>query len=301
MRVSKVLISLTIILFLVPFAHSFDIQPGTFSKEFPPNVEYVDLSTSIVDVWCIGTGEGSYPDLYTKSYIKGIGTFGLGGTGFYIGDSYVVTAAHVVLPQSIEIQAGKNFFWVVPINREIGKLILIGGSSLLDGNVPAEIIYTNEEYDLALLRIIGNWRAGEKLDYPLAWTLGNAWTPLMPGDAVATVVKKRDDKGNKEWSYEVRYGKIIATTPILPPGTDPAVLAWFNLNDLTIELPIYPGDSGSPLFAFQNGKPVIIGIIRAMAVSVEYSICDKGEAHIIYHIFGYATRIDLIKRIVETQ
>ena len=299
MKIFKVIV--LIMLFVVPSVWSFDTLPGKFDREFPPTIEYVDLSTSIMDVYTIGTGEGSYPDLSSKTYIKGVGTFGLGGTGFYIGDGYVVTAAHVVLPQEIEIQVGKNFFWVVPINREINKIILVGGSSFLDGNAPAEIIYINEEYDLALLKIIGNWPAGEKTGYPLAWTLGNAMMPLMPGDAIATVVKKRDDKGNKEWSYEVRYGKIIATTPILPPGMDPVVLAWFNLNDITIELPIFPGDSGSPLFAFQDGKPVIIGIIRAMAVSVEYTTCPDGYVHATYHIYGYATRIDLIKRLIETK
>lgn len=301
MKIIKTVI--LIMLFIVPSVWSFDTLPGKFDKEFPPGRDYVDLSTSILDVWCIGVGEGSYPDLYSKtpSYLKGVGTFALGGTGFYVGNGYVITAAHVVLPKSIQIQAGKNFYWVVPINKEINKMILIGGSSLLDGNVPAEIIYVYEEYDLALLKLIGNWPAGEVVGYPLAWTLGNAWIPLKSGDAVAIVVPQRDENGNKRWYYEVRYGKVIATRPILPPGVDPSELAWFNLNDITLELPVYPGDSGSPLFAFQDGKPVIIGIIRAIAISAEYITDPDGSMRVEYHIFAYATRIDLIKRIVETK
>ena len=108
---------------------------------------------------------------------------------------------------------------------------------------------------------------------------------MHEGDSVAVLVAVRDEEGRKEWYFEVRYGTVVNPHPYLPGTIPNYLLAWFQLGDVSSNLEIFPGDSGSPVFAFINGTPVIIGVARA---ALEYIDPWTGE----FYYMSYFTRID---------
>ena len=265
----------------------FDAQRGELKEFFQKGPDdYVNLECSVFNITVIGTAEGFVPiyDSHSNAvYAKrAIGVFGQQGSGMHVGKGYVVTAAHVVCPKQVKIQVSESLYYIVPATKVMTITIFLGNGSL--GNALAEVIYVDEEYDLALLKVVGIWPALKDLGYRpgLTWQEGDL---IHEGDAVAVIVQKRDDSGEKlGWQYEVRYGKVLAPKPILPPGVTPDVLPWFHLMDVTMDTVIYPGDSGSPVFAWVNGQPVLIGIARAAALG------QDSEGNSV--IYSYFSRID---------
>ena len=292
------------VLFLPVLGFAFDRHPSNF-KEFGDvlgedyygrhrDKVYIDVSTSITKVTCLGTAEGFIPDWNKNNlrFIKATGVFGQEGSGWYMGNGYWVTNAHVVNPGSIRIQASKSLTFITSPIRILTKLITIGQNTGL-GSVSAEVVYCDEEQDLALLKVVGNWLAFEDLGYRPAFT-SDAWGDMLfPGMPVAVIVAIRQDPGigntDKTPWFEVRYGRIIAAKPICPGELHNDLLPWFQLGDVTTDLMIYPGDSGSPVFGFINGKPVFIGAARAVAGYQDW------ETGITYY-YSYFARIDSLVR-----
>lgn len=303
----KVLAALVIIsLMFVATGFAYDKNPGSF-KEFPltyriPDYQeyedlttYVDVSTSITKILVLGTAEGLYPDMDTEGKTvakRGVGIFGQEGSGFYVGRGYFVTNAHVVMPSAVAIQQSKHITWITRPIKILTLQIMIGQNTGL-GSCPGELIWIDYEYDLAIIKVVGNWPALEALEYELGWTLAYG-DRLYPGMAIATIVAIRQDPKIGDYSksswFEVRYGEIIDTHAVVPgplgEGHDmELVLPWFNVNDVTTTLTIYPGDSGSPVFGFVEGRPVIIGVARASANYCSWTECWYSS---------YFTRIDAI-------
>ena len=286
-------------LLLPTLGFPYDTQPGNF-KEFGGtngedyysrhrNPSWVDVSTSITKVTCLGTAEGFIPSWDKEgNYIpkRASGVFGQEGSGFYVGNGYWVTNFHVINPDQVLIQEGKGFSYIVHPIKITSRLITIGQNSNI-GSVPAELIWCDQEQDLALLRVIGNWEASVDPGYRPGWTRYEGYDILYPGMSVACIVAMRDDDGDKVWTFEVRYGQIVAGKPVLPGQLPEDILPWFNMNDVTMTTMIYPGDSGSPVFAFIDGKPVIIGVARALAGYYDW------QTGIIYY-YSYFTRIDRV-------
>lgn len=301
----KLLAVLALCVMLLPIgAMAFDTEPGKF-KEFwrwdwdpiqrshQDPVLYVDVSTTCTKLTIIGTAEGSIPD-YTadEGYHrhKATGIYAQEGSAFHIGNGYFVTNQHVIATSYVSIQISKNVTWIVPAERVLTQMVTIGQSTII-GSWPAEIIWSDETLDLALVKITGPCPALEDWGYRPYPTYDSGQDLLDVGDAIAVVVAIRQDPtiGNLEktpW-FEVRYGKIVSTRPIPPKGVDSSILPWFSLNDVTMDIQIYPGDSGSPVFAFKNGRPVIIGVARAFAAYYDWV---SGE---IYW-YSYFTRIDKV-------
>lgn len=262
---------------------------------------WVDLEGMICRITVYGTAEGLYADIDSPSKglhsHRGVGVYGQSGSAFHIGNGYFVTNAHVVNPARVEIQLTKNFSVIVPVDKIISREIVIGQGTIL-GSAPTELVWIDEEHDIALVKVMGNWPAMKDPGYRPGWTwVGGEGDLIFIGMPIAVVVAIREDpaKGNIEktpW-FEVRYGHIVACKPIIPEGITPDLLPWFQILDVTMDIPIYPGDSGSPVFGFVDGQPVIIGIARAVAGG-----CDDwtGECH----FYSYFTRIDtLIPRSLE--
>jgi hypothetical protein len=301
---SKLLaIGIALALFLFPLgALAYDQDPSPF-KEFPntnmPDYStyeeptYIDLSTSITGIVVYGSAEGLYPDWDENNVIvakRGVGMFAQEGSAFYVGshkgEHYFFTNAHVVKPGAMIIQITKNVSFITYPVKILTINVGLGKNTSL-GSAPGEIIYINEEWDVAIVKVVGNWTALEDLGYRPVWTTISGYDALYPNMAVATIVSIRNEDFSKTPWFEVRYGRIVDTKPCLPGGLPETLLPWFSLTDVTTTLTIYPGDSGSPVFAFQNGEPVIIGLARAAAQYYD-------ELTNTWYYYSYFTRIDIL-------
>jgi len=241
-------------------SYIFDMELGKF-EQFEGQ-KYINFSTTIVEVRTSGHAVGCYWN-DEGEYKKAYGFFEMLGVGFIVGD-YVITASHLITPKEITIQVSDNFYLGVPPISLRDRQIRIGEEI---ASVPAWIYYINEEYDIAITAT-GTPSSKSSIKYELAPTIMmEPWVGyielLEEGVPVAVIARQIDEETN-EWGawFEIRYGKIRSNKAIVPE-TFKDVLLWFNLNDFTMDLKINPGDSGSPVFAFIDGKPVIIGIVRA--------------------------------------
>ena len=301
MKIVRTLMAIVlVVLFSLPVL-AYDIQPGNF-KEFGGtngedyysrhrNPTYIDVSTSITQVTCWGTAEGFYPDLDKDGNLvakRASGIYGQEGSGFYMGNGYWVTNFHVINPDSVRIQVSRSVTYITSPIKILSRTITIGQNTGL-GSVQAELVWSDQELDLAVLQVVGNWAAFIDPGYRPGWTRQMGEDMLYPGVSVAVIVAMRNDDGDKIWTFEVRYGQIVEGRAVLPGELPDDILPWFSLNDVTMTTMIYPGDSGSPVFAFINGKPVIIGVARALA-----SYYDWTEGTIYY--YSYFTRIDFATR-----
>ena len=292
--------------------YAFDKVPGQF-KEFGDasgedyygrhrDPVYINLEGGINTIVVIGTAEGLYPDYVDGKimYKRGSGTYVQAGSAFHIGNGYFVTAAHVVEPMIVQIQISKNVYYVVSIDKVLNRQITLGNSLL--GNVPAWIEWIDSTQDLAIIRVDLRWGPLFDMEYRPAYTKlfipigfgGIVVDELGKDTTVAVIVRSRKNPEEGDfswtWNYEVRYGRIISGTPILPACVPPEILSWFQPGDVTTDLLLYPGDSGSPVFAFKDGKPIIVGVARATV----HSVCFSEDGEPTLHTYSYFSRIDAI-------
>lgn len=280
------LVSLVLVFTLAMPVWAFDVAgdprliPG-FETE-----SLVDSTQSVVTVTVQGSGLGLYPG-DDRSPRYGYGTFGMQGSGFIV-NNYVITAAHVVNPMSVFIRCPDGTWFEGPLVNVTEMMIIVGGS-------PARVFSINVEQDWAILVFTGPaaWirniptKCADTIFYYLTMFGFIAVDQLDPGDMLIAIVRERDADGNRTSMSELRFGKVIAEKPIVPPGYEDS-LPWFSLNDFTMDIWMLPGDSGSPILAFLDGVPVIVGIGRA---SAEF---PSGER------YSYATRIDVAKLITDS-
>ena len=255
---------------------AFDQLPGAFPEwaDVDETDQTPDMTNFVIHVITRGTAEVNYPKLDDRymadHWTKGTGFFHREGSGFYVGKDLIVTAAHVVVPDHALARDPDCSFmmWEAPVSRVLSQLIYVNGYT-------AEILYSNIENDLAILRVT----------CPHPFKALYQPTPsvcFFTGEALAVMVMTRTEEGEMiEARHELRYGTLEKHRAITVEGLE-HTLPWFSLNDITIKVLIIPGDSGSPLFAFIDGKPHIVGINRA-----------GGPEHL------YAARIDPLIPILE--
>jgi len=290
----RIFLIISIVLFFLSPAYPFDKSPGKF-KEFegwkPKGDKYVIVDQYWVEITTFGYAEGLYPDVVDGKliYRRIAGFFALHGSGYHLGNGWLVTASHVVDPKIMVARISSSASWIIPIDRVVSINYSIGNNPSDVQTVKAELMWIDYERDLALLwvdlRLVPFLKNNT---YSTVRTFEEDVDYLEKGDSIAVIAKVRDEEGGKGWYYEVRYGKVISPKVVLPGNLSPDILPWFNMNDFTLDVEIYPGDSGSPVFAFRNGTPVIIGIVRARA----WYTMPNGKVI----AYGYATRIDLVHR-----
>lgn len=289
MNFKKALVAAAMCLMLVLPAigvWAYDKVPQKFG-EF--NQEYTDLSTTHPEILVIGNGIGIYFDTATSKWVTAMGTFGMGGSGtvFKVGNTYyILTAAHVVNPDTVTIQE-TTYSSITCKCIKVTDIIIHVGPGI--GAVSASVHWIDIEHDLAILKLNGTWPAAFSTRYELKPTENLYGGDLLQkGDSVAVIVQIRDESGNKTPWYEVRYGKVIDIRPVVPEYNE-GILPWFNMWDVTTDVKIYPGDSGSAVFAFKNGEPIIIGVARAAYLD------QYGE------YMAYFSRTDLIYYMFEAE
>lgn len=281
MRRRFIAIVVTLLILVLPCGGwSFDKEAPAgfpFRSLFPEGVEYVDLSASIVQVNTIGQATGRYwqwTDYYAGKgeWRWGQGAFIMKAVGWVMEDPdnsqarYIVTAGHVVHPELVTISIGQSHRMITLVEEILWSRTMVSNDGM-DAAVPARIVYFNNEYDMAILQVRNQLDIFKPIGFPVTRTYGRfefGWfDEVFEGDVVAIICRRRNPSG--DWSpwFEVRWGKVVANYGV---GPNERLARWLNLEDITLNLEIHPGDSGSPLFAFWKGKPVIIGIIRAMDI-----------------------------------
>jgi len=259
---------------------------GHLIPGFETSLTDVDTTQSVTTISVLGTGLGLYPDdLGNPRY--GYGTFSQQGSGFMV-NNYIITAAHVINPTSVMLRKPDGSQFQGPLIHVREMLILVGGS-------PAKIFHIDIEQDYAIL----------VFDLPVAWVQNlkmkaidtfewiYTFLGMVPenrlhvGDKVVAIVRVRDELGDRTVKSEVRIGIIISERAFVPQGYEDN-LPWWNLNDFTTDILLLPGDSGSPIIGFLDGKPCLIGIGRAAGY------WPNGE------YYSYATRIDFVKLVTDS-
>jgi len=297
---SKLLVFTTIFLVLLIGCFTFHVsafdKKATLPDEFTQ--EYIDLSDRVVTVRTLGTGYGVILNTEVSPFRYEIreGVFGMEGSGF-VRDlpfhKFIITNDHVISPSRVTIPISKNASWDTKIIYIKNKSIfIVGCTSAIEGN----ILYTDPGSDIAVLFIDKNSPFRDTdISFTFSWWMGvrgeyaiESPDVLSDGDAVGVIVRKRDENGNKTSWYEMRIGKVVSTGVKLPGVVDVSALTWFQPMDFTVDLTIYPGDSGSPVVMWLRGKPFIIGVARAVAW------CGTtGER------FAYATRLDFVVHFLQ--
>lgn len=219
-------------------AQGYDKQQG----KFPPAKEL--YARSVVVVSCRGSGEGTKlvfsKDKRDYDKFKTVGTFAQRGMGVVLSNGshqYILTNAHVIVPT--KLIAGKD---PVKIGKLTNYVLLATDYYGRYAPCPLTVSYKNDKYDLALLKVPEEWIAFEPLSIPIGLL-----SKLQPSDALSGILRGRD--GGATFGHgkaELDRSQLVA-----------------DGQGFAMSIKIQGGDSGSPIFAYENEKPVFIGIATA--------------------------------------
>lgn len=269
----KLLVAVTLIFFILlpslSTAETWFKDSGKLPLPGFPAESYVKVTT-------IGTAIGIGLDTIVKDkeitleWFEGKTTFVLRGVGTVLPGGYILTAAHVVDPEKVSVIGNIGGYKNKPV-KVLDKIITITrfvGLKNVDEGIPAKIVYIDKEFDNALLKYSEG--KDNRLN-PIPYSVGKTYSKndeglqgpfeiskLVPGNAIATIVRKRDE--NYYWTddFEVRYGTVLSVRP------EGKFSSLYSSNEVVANLRIYKGDSGSPIFAFDNEKgPVVVGVVTA--------------------------------------
>ena len=256
------------ILFGVVFALLLFVTPVAalvFDKTYPGD-EALQLTTtpyfSYVRIETTGIAQGVYPHEGTWR-LREI-EYAMRGSGFVLPGGFIITAAHVIVPEEVATPCSRYGVYVTKPFKVLTTTIKI--FDYKDEPLIAWAFHIDIEFDTAVLRYD---TTGDLLEPIPVELMTFAKDMLEEGDIIATVVHVRDpDENELESSVQILYGKVIKNG--VRTGQEEGI-PWFNTQDITMDLPIMPGDSGSPLFVFMHGKPYLIGVVRACSVDLENS------------------------------
>ena len=208
-------------------------------------------------IFATGTAAGLVPKYSPDLHFKfQSGYWGQMGSGFVAARGFIFTAAHVINPDTIVLPESEVS------SRETDTVVMTSRTVLIkgfpSGYVIGKVAYENRETDTAVIRYDP---AEAEWLIPIAGTITYDPIKIEQGDKIVGITHKRGSGGVMENDVRVITGYIIQPYPDAPHER---VLPSLSRFDITCFLPIHFGDSGSPLFAFANGKPILIGIIRAM-------------------------------------
>jgi len=244
-------IAFALMLFTLP-CYGFDKAYDTEKQEIVefdfPLPQWPKFSFPIVEVQGTAWALNKENDKWQKNFCY----WGQRGSGTVIKHGYVLTAAHLVYPRRVKVHEAK---WVTmntwPYKVESRQIFLRVDCITL---FPAWVDYIDKEADIAILAYVPN-----KVLEPINIDIAFDPSTLDPGDAVAMVTHKREG-GRLTSDLEVIYGTVVSRTVYAP---FPEVMLYLDPNDFTISIPALPGDSGTAIFAFKQGKPYLIGWLHS--------------------------------------
>jgi hypothetical protein len=175
----------------------------------------------------------------------------------------LATVAHATIPDVVEVPMGQDVS-VHTVPLQVTSKTVLARAVPADQGVPVRVVHLNEPYDLALLQV-DDTGVLQPLSYPatLSYGLGDPAHPsggLQAGDCVAAVVTSRHAGGNDTGDDRLVIGKVLAKVPV---AINSLTQTKLNVNMVTTDLKVQPGDSGSPVLALREGKPVLIGLISS--------------------------------------
>ncbi len=175
----------------------------------------------------------------------------------------LATVAHALAPDVVDVHVAQQpTVQTVPL-RVTSMTVVVRATPGEEG-VPAQVAHTNTLYDLALVQADKN-RILQPLPYSavLSYGTGDPERPvggIQAGDCVAAIVTSRTDKAYDTGQDRLVLGKVLAKVPV---ATNNLTQTKLNVNMFTTDLPVQPGDSGSPVLALRAGKPVLVGLVSA--------------------------------------
>jgi hypothetical protein len=211
-------------------------------------------------------------------------SFAQDARGVVLSPQVLATVAHALTPDIVEISvAQQTNVQTVPL-RVTSTTLMIRTAPGEEG-VPAQVAHVNAPYDLALAQADSQWDL-QPLPYAavLSYGTGDPERPtggLQAGDCVVTLVTTRNKTYDTGQDHLV-IGKVLAKVPV---ATNYLTQTKLNVNMFTADLAVQPGDSGSPVFALQAGKPVLIGLVSATMYPTA--------------MFTYVARIDPVLALAE--
>ena len=183
--------------------------------------------------------------------------------GVVLSPHVLATVAHALTPDSVEVAVAQQAN-VQTVPLRVTSMTLVARTVPGEEGVPAQVAHVNTPYDLALAQA-DSQRSLQPLPYAavLSYGTGDPEKPtggLQAGDCVVALVTSRNEKAHDTGQYHLVFGKVLAKVPV---ATNYLTQTRLNVNMFTADLAVQPGDSGSPVFALQGGKPVLIGLVSA--------------------------------------
>lgn len=175
----------------------------------------------------------------------------------------LATVAHALIPDVVDVHVAQQpSVQTVPLR--VTSITVVVRTTPGEEGVSAHIAHTNAPYDLALVQADKN-RILQPLPYApvLSYGTGDPEKPvggLQAGDCVAAIITSRTDKAYDTGQDRLVLGKVLAKVPV---ATNNLTQTKLNVNMFTTDLPVQPGDSGSPVLALRGGKPVLVGLVAA--------------------------------------
>lgn len=240
---------------------------------------------AVVEVHTVGQATGTYKDRQSSdpTWHLGASAFTLKGRGFAVGQ-LIVTAAHVVYPSQVELRIQQDTTTASSVVM-VQQLSVYIGATPDAGGVPADIVHLSHRFDLAILRPKVPLTLHTLPYYASAtwWQeAGVASSLLRKGSCVVVLAAERDIHQTPLPGSQPRSGHVVAPQAV---SSESSVVAGLNPNTVTISTMMLPGDSGSPVIAFDAGTPRLVGVV----IATRYP----------YEPASYISRLDPILPILE--
>src|SRR5258706_5785981 len=183
--------------------------------------------------------------------------------GVVLSPHVLATVAHALTHDMVEISVAPHAN-VQTVPLRVTSMTLVARTAPGEEGVPAQVAHVNTPYDLALAQA-DSQRSLQPLPYAavLSYGTGDPEKPtggLQAGDCVVTLVTAWNEKAHDTGQDRLVIGKVLAKVPV---ATNYLTQTKLNVNMFTADLAVQPGDSGSPVFALQAGKPVLVGLVSA--------------------------------------
>jgi hypothetical protein len=175
----------------------------------------------------------------------------------------LATVAHALAPDVVEVRVGPQVS-VHTVPLQITQITVLAHAAPSDTGVAAQVVHINEPYDLALVQASEGGLL-QPLPYPavLSYGTGDLAHPtggLQAADCVAAIVTAHDYGTLDTGVQRLIVGKVLAKVPV---ATNSMTQTKLNVNMFTTDLAVQPGDSGSPVLALREGKPVLVGVVSS--------------------------------------